>query len=242
MVLTKEQENQVRMQLEKHNRDTLETEIILDEKNNISLKLIIERGVFGSDIMSSGMHLTRFLYEHKNFFKDKNTLDMGCGPGAQGLVMAIYGAKYVDLSDISEKAVENTKKNIKKHLLENAQVYLGDLFSEISKEKKYDVIVFNHPFFSEEPEEFEGDPNQDEMLRRSMLGGTKLLQRFFREAPQYLKENGIIIMPYFQLAGPENDPKNHFKKYGLKIINEYKIDSEQGLQIGDVSIYIISRD
>jgi len=242
MVLTKEQEDQVRMQLEKHNRDTLETEIILDEKNNISLKLIIERGVFGSDIMSSGMHLAHFLYEHKDFFKEKNTLDMGCGPGTQGLVMAIYGAKSVDLSDISEKSVENTKKNIKKHLLGNAQVYLGDLFSKIPKEKKYDVIVFNHPFFSEEPEKFERDPNQDEMLRRSMLGGAELLQRFFREAPQYLRNNGIIIMPYFQLAGPENDPKNHFKKHGLKIINEYKIDSERGLQIGDVSIYIISRD
>jgi len=75
-----------------------------------------------------------------------------------------------------------------------------------------------------------------------MLGGTDLIQRFFKEVLTYLKQDGIIIMPYFHFAGTENDPVTHVEKYKLRIFQEHKIESKQGLQLGDVSIYIISRN
>jgi methylase of polypeptide subunit release factors len=242
MTFTKEQYDLVKKQLQAHQRESGIKSLVLDENTHTSLDLLIERGVFGSDIITTAVHFARFLYEHQELYSGKDVADIGCGPGTQGLVMSKYGAKSVVFVDINPKAVANTQKNIQQHKLANAEVYQSDLFSGLPQNISYDVVLFNHPFFSEEPEKFEGDPNQDEMLRRSMLGGTELLQRFFREVPQYLKQDGIIIMPYFHFAGKENDPATHVEKYKLKVSQEHKVESKQGLHLGDVSIYVLSRD
>lgn len=240
MTFTKEQKAQILLQLQSHNRDSGVRNIVLDEVTHTTLSLLIERGVFGSDFMNPAICLARFLYQHNKLYSGKDCIDIGCGPGTQGLVMLQYGAKSVVLSDFNPKAVTNTRKNIQN--CANAEVYESDLFAGLPKNRAYDVIVFNHPFFSGEAENFEGDPNQDEMLRKSMLGGTELLQRFFRAAPEYLNQDGIIIMPYFHFAGIENDPAAHVDKYKLKISQEHKFESKQGLQLGDISVYVISRD
>ena len=240
MAFTKEQYNLVKKQLQAHQRESGIRNIVLDENKHSSLDLLIEQGVFGSDIITTAIHLAKFLYKHQDLYSGKDVVDIGCGPGTQGIIMSKYGAKTIVFSDINPKAVVNTKKNIELQNLANAEVYESDLFSGFPKNRTYEVIVFNHPFFSEEPEKFEGDPNQDEMLRRSMLGGTELLQRFFREVPKYLRQDGIIIMPYFHFAGTENDPATHVEKYDLKVFQEHKIESKQGFHLGDVSIYILS--
>ena len=168
---------------------------------------------------------------------------MGCGPGTQGLLMAIHGAKKVDLSDINPKAFENTQKNIGLHQLkEKCMAYVSDLFANLPKGKKYDVIVFNHPFFPEEAENFGKDFADDKMLRKSMLGGTGLVKKFFSEAKKHMKDkNSIVVMPYFHFAGEENDPANHVERYGFYIQNDERIRSQQGLQVGDFSIYTIKQ-
>jgi len=48
-------------------------------------------------------------------------------------------------------------------------------------------------------------------------------------------------MPYFHFAGEENNPANHTEKYDLKVSQEHKVKSDQGLQKGDISIYLISK-
>lgn len=242
MALTKEQKEQVAMQLKKHNRNDVKSKIVLEPGKEF--ELIVERGVFGSDIMSSGIYLAKFLYNHKDLYSNKACLDMGCGPGIQGLIMAKYGAKQVDLSDINSKAIENTKKNIELHnLKKKANAYVSDLFAGLPKNKKYDVIVFNHPFFPEEAENFGKEVFEDATLRKSMLGGTDLVKKFFRDAKNHLKEkDSLMIMPYFHFAGKENDPANHVKDYGFYIFNEERIKSEQGLQLGDFSIYTIKAE
>ena len=86
----------------------------------------------------------------------------------------------------------------------------------------------------------ETDTNADEMLKRSMLGGTELIKRFFREVRGYVRRDGIIIMPYFHFAGPENNPETHAREYSLNV-KEHKIESIEGLQQGDFSIYVMTR-
>ncbi len=241
MTITKKQKEQVAMQLKRHNRETVKSKIDLGK--DASLELIVEHGVFGSDIMSSGIYLAKFLYHHRELYKDKICLDMGCGPGAQGLIMAIYGASQVDLSDISSRASENTRRNIELQILKKkCHAYTSDLFTELPKNKKYEVIVFNHPFFPEEAKNFGKDVFKDIMLRKSMLGGTELIKRFFNEAKAHMKgKDSIIIMPYFHFAGKENDPANHVEKYGFLIQEDKRIKSQQGLQLGDFSIYTIKK-
>jgi len=238
MVLTKEQREQVETQLGKHDRPTLKARIVIDERTGESLDLIIERGVFGSDIMSSGIYLARFLYSNRSLYSGKACLDMGCGPGTQGLIMAKYGAKEVILSDISRKAVENARLNIKLLRAKNAKVFESDLFDSIPNARKFDVIVFNHPFFPGTAGQFKGSAS-DAMLKRSMLGGTRLVKRFLKDALGHIKQDGVLIMPFFHSAGKENDPITHLDRYGLKLIRREQIVSNQGLQVGEFSIYII---
>jgi methylase of polypeptide subunit release factors len=238
MTLTHVQKEQVLLQLQRHQRKSLHADIPLSGK--ATLRLLVEKGVFGSDIMSSGIYLARFLHAHKKMFKGKVCLDMGCGPGTQGILMALYGAASVDLSDINPKAVRNTNKNIiEKELTRNCAAYVSDLFKALP-EKKYEVIVFNHPFFPEEAANFGAAVTADVQLRKSMLGGTGLLQRFLSDVKRHLHGQGIIIMPYFHFAGPQNDPQKYLKKYGLRLQSEDIISSKQGLQRGDFSIYVIT--
>ncbi|MFA5993211.1 MAG: methyltransferase [Candidatus Pacearchaeota archaeon] len=241
MELTKAQKEQVERQLRQHNRNDVKAKLTIKEGEDF--ELIIKRGVFGSDFMSSGMYLVRFLYHHQDLFSNKLCLDMGCGSGIQGLVMARYGAKHVDLADINKKAVENTKENIKLHNLQKkTKAYVSDLFTNLPKDKKYEVILFNHPFYSEEAENFGKEFFDDVILRKSMLGGTELIKRFFREVKSHLKDkNSLIIMPYFHFAGKENDPARHVKDYDLYVFNEERIKSNQGIQLGEISMYVIKQ-
>lgn len=239
MKLTQVQKEQVIQQLKKHIRPSSMRTFQLHNNRTITLK--INEGVFASDIMSSGIFLARFLDEHHEFYKTKTVLDVGCGAGIQGIVTSINGASQVSMTDINPNAITNAKENIALLGLSDVRAYLGDLFESIPAKERYDCIIFNHPFFPETAETFEDDPTNNLVLRSSMLGGTALIQRFFYEVPAHLEKNGVIIMPYFQLAGPENCPAAYTRDYGFKVMEEILFSSNEGLQIGEFSIYIISR-
>jgi len=240
-MFTSEQYDLVKKQLLAHNRDPKIRTIVLDEDNSIFLRLLIENGVFGSDIVTTATHLARFLYQHREIYLEKEVADIGCGPGTQGIVMLKYGAKSVAFSDIDPNAIANVKKNIYQQNLTNTEIYGGDLFDNFPRGQTYDLIVFNHPFFSGDSKTFVGDPTQNEMLRGGMLGGTDLLPRFLENVKTFLKPGGIIVMPYFHFAGSENNPANHVNNYGLKIFQEHKIESKEGFHQGNISIYLISK-
>lgn len=236
MSLTPEQTQQVRTQLLKHERPDGIYAIPLDAGNRDFLELHISRGVFGSDIVSSGIYMARYLHDNSSLFLGKDAHDMGCGPGSLGLLMALRGAASVDLADINPRAVSDTQSNISRLSLTNVRVFHSDLFSNVPP-RRYQVITFNHPFFPELPENF--GPEFDVDLMRSMLGGVDVLPKFFDQIPGRLTEDGILIMPYFHFAGPQNNPATLLSRTPFQIIKEEHVDSETGLQLGDFSIFEI---
>jgi predicted RNA methylase len=244
MSLTREQQEQVGLQLQRHNRDSGSRSIQLDKEGKRNLDLWISKGVFGSDLMSSGVVLTSFLDDPQNreLYADRDCLDMGCGPGTMGIIMAKNGAGSVDLLDLNGKAILDTKRNIKDHNVgDRCSALESDLFSVV-REKQYGCIVFSHPFFPEEAHNFGQEFYDDEMLRRSMLGGSgTLLRRFFSQLQEgnYLMHLGNLIMYYFHFAGIENNPTTHIRQYGLRVVRQEEIISETSLQKGDFSIYVI---
>jgi len=118
MSFTEEQKLHVLKQLHGHRRESGNKTIILDKDTSTSFELLVERGVFSSDIMSSAVYLARFLYNHQDLYFEKDVVDIGCGPGTQGIVMSKYGAKSVLFSDINPKAVDNTKKILNNKILQ----------------------------------------------------------------------------------------------------------------------------
>lgn len=164
----------------------------------------------------TALSLARLLYKNRKQYKNKVIIDMGCGTGIQGVTAALIGAKKVIFSDISPVAVRNTKANIKKFKIKSKSiVYKGDLFQKIKK--KADIIVFNHPFYTQKLSK------KRTHIAKSIMADDALIHNFFVSAKKHLKRNGLIIMPYFLSAGKKNNPAAQCVKHGYQVVVEHKV-------------------
>lgn len=74
-----------------------------------------------------------------------SVLDIGCGYGAIGIVAAAFNSKVqVYMSDVNERAVNLTKKNIELNRVFNAKVRCGYLYEPVEN-LKFDCILSNPP-------------------------------------------------------------------------------------------------
>ena len=132
-------------------------------------------------------------------FPGKDVLDMGCGTGAGGILALHRGARSVTFSDVSEKAIANTTRNLRFHELEShATVVESDLFSALSG-KKFDVITFNFPFSYTEgsPEEVTDALGAPWGVARNYLDpGYKLIDQFMEEFARYLRPGGFAQVSF----------------------------------------------
>ena len=133
--------------------------------------------------------------------------------------------------DINSVAVQNSEHNRDRLGLSNVSFHRSDVFDNVVGQ--FDVIVCNHPFF-------DSDPIEGEMITRAWFNNGEFIERFFQEAPKYLKKGGKIIMPFFPFAGNKNNPKLHAERLGYKVetINDEVIDDEN-IQKGEFIIYMI---
>lgn len=133
-------------------------------------------------------------------------LDMGCGCGIVALTNAALNKNnFVDGCDVNEKAVKNAKHNAKINRIKNVNFFVGDLFSTIPKNKKYDWIVFNPPYLpTTRDERIKGGLNAAFDGGRS---GRKILDRFLRECRKYLKKSGGIVLVSSSLNNHEKTVK-----------------------------------
>jgi len=72
---------------------------------------------------------------------NKNVLDFGCGTGILSIVASKLGSGQIISVDYDEKAVVNTRENLKKNNVTNVQVFSGSL--EDIPESRYDIILAN---------------------------------------------------------------------------------------------------
>jgi len=144
--------------------------------------------------------------------KDEVVLDMGTGCGILGIIAAEKAAKIV-MVDINPYAVRCAKENAKLNgVLEKICFVQGDLFAPIRTEEKFDSILFNAPYLPSKPSE------DKSWLGRAWAGGAggrQVIDRFICEAPEYLKENGCILLMQSTLSNV-NETLRRFEKNGLK--------------------------
>ena len=128
--------------------------------------------------------------------KINTALDLCTGSGCIGLSIAHYYKHVsVDLSDLSHKALSLANEN--RELLElynSVQIIQSDLFLKINK--KYDLIVTNPPYVSDEeykelPEEYKKEPKLG--LVTSQMG-LSIPVKILLEAPDYLNGNGMLFL------------------------------------------------
>lgn len=123
-------------------------------------------------------------------------MDLCTGSGCIGIACAhMFPEAEVDIVDISIDALAVAEQNITDHGLEQQVIPLrSDLLRDIPKDK-YDLIVTNPPYVDQEdmdslPEEFRHEP---ELGLAAGSDGLKLVRRILANAPDYLKDDGILI-------------------------------------------------
>jgi len=130
----------------------------------------------------------------------------------------------VDFADISKKAIEQIKENLKQNKIKKSRykIYHSNLFSKI-KNQKYDFIFANPPYVAKE-RLFEVQESVKKLEPKiSWYGGKKgleIIKRFLKKAKNYLKEKGVIFMEIDPFQ--KEDLIKILKKEGYKKFKFYK--------------------
>lgn len=138
-------------------------------------------------------------------------LDMCTGSGVIALAVAnATSIQSVDMADISSKAIKVASKNIE--LLEKkdkCKAFVSDIFQKIDLNKKYDIIVSNPPYVTEEE---------------------------YAHLSQYVKEEPYIALVakddglyYYKKIAKE--AKEHLRPGGALV---FEIGSTQGVAVSDI--------
>ncbi|MBK1706903.1 MAG: 50S ribosomal protein L3 N(5)-glutamine methyltransferase [Gammaproteobacteria bacterium] len=124
-------------------------------------------------------------------------LDLCTGSGCIGIAAAIHLPDAdVDLADISPAALRVAMRNRSLHGLEDrVRVIESDLFAAID-EDPYDVIVSNPPYVAAAeleslPAEYRHEPT---LAFAAGESGLDLVLRILRDAPDFLADDGLLIV------------------------------------------------
>ena len=114
---------------------------------------------------------------------EDRVLDLGCGSGVNTVFVAPHVREVVAV-DISAAAVGNTEENCRRHGLTNVTTRRSDMFSGV--DGKFDLILANPPYISEEFEEEEAQ----------FATSTRFVPTLFREAPERLAPGGRLLVQF----------------------------------------------
>jgi len=126
-----------------------------------------------------------------------NILDLCTGSGCIAIACGYaFPDAAVDAVDLSVDALEVAQINVAKHrLADQVALYQSDLFNDLPS-KPYDIIVSNPPYVSLAewealPPEFHAEPA---MGFKAGESGLDLVIRILAEAPNYLSDQGILVV------------------------------------------------
>lgn len=211
------------------------TQLIKKREEKIPIAYLISKGDFmGIDlVVESGVLIprgeTEILVEVAlEFLKDKSdikVLDMCAGSGCVGIAIAMNNLKTqiieTDISNVSKKIVNI---NVDKYdLKDRVQFVSSDLFENIDKKSKFDIIVSNPPYIETEEINNLMEDVKNYEPHIALDGGNDGLQfyrKITKEAGYFLKENGMLAFETGYKQGKEVE--SLLKKNGYKNIKILK--------------------
>ncbi|ESZ10628.1 MULTISPECIES: methyltransferase [unclassified Mesorhizobium] len=152
------------------------------------LDLIVLEGVFPPESFEGW----RWISENFPPFAGKTILEIGCGFGLPGLLLAKSGARSLVACDINQRAVANTLENAKRNGIKNVEAIESDLFTNIPRRRRFDIVFWNYPSnFAAEDYMY-----VDDIERGAIDPGYNLLKRFLSEGPKFLTKTGRIVLGF----------------------------------------------
>jgi ribosomal protein L3 glutamine methyltransferase len=127
----------------------------------------------------------------------RRILDIGTGSGCIAIACAVaFPDARVDAVDVSPHALEVARRNVARHGVgERLQLFLGDVYEPVG-EARYDLIVANPPYVSEEemqslPPEYLHEPD---VALRAGADGLAVVRRILAGADRHLEPGGALFV------------------------------------------------
>lgn len=179
------------------NSDNLKSEIkeFKVKVQDIEFKFKTDNGVFSKGELDYGTWLlitTILKLDIKGY-----GLDMGCGYGAIGIILAKLKEIKMDMIDVNKRALHLTELNAKENgVLVNP--YLSDGMSNVKD--IYDFIVSNPP----------------------IRVGKEKLYSLFKDSKNHLKKGGVIYMVIRKEQGAKSFIKDFQNIYQIEVLEKSK--------------------
>jgi len=175
--------------------------LISDFIRGVTVEFEVAPGVFSCDEVDKG---TKILLEHAIVPESGRVLDVGCGYGVIGIVLAKLNPKLrVFMVDINREAVKLARRNIRRNRVEDrVTVLLGDLYEPV-KGMKFRAIYSNPP----------------------LAAGMDVVKRIVYEAPKHLEPGGTLQIVVRK--GAEAVKKAMYEAFG----NVEKLVSKEGYKV-----------
>ena len=129
--------------------------------------------------------------------KSKRILDICTGSGAIAIVLKkLGGFERVDALDISDKALEVARRNANE-LDSDINFLKSDMFSSLTCENKYDIIVSNPPYIQSDVVDTLESEVKDFEPRLALDGdvdGMKFYKIIAENYENYLADNGVLAL------------------------------------------------
>lgn len=162
---------------------------------------------------------------------NKIILEMGAGSGVISIDLS-YIVKKVYAVDLDKDSMTYIKKEIKKinsnktKSIKNIQLINSDLFSNVNKELRFDMIVFNPPYL----------PNEKKIKNDIALNGgsegNEIIIKFLEQAKDYLNVNGEIILLFSSFS-----KRNKILKTAESLNYSYKLLSKKIIFFEKLYVY-----
>lgn len=148
---------------------------------------LVNPNVFSPILTASTTIMMRSMIKRKNFFKNKTTLDMGCGCGVLAINALKIGSQKILAVDISSPAIENTTENIKR--IEggnNIETIESDLFTKIPSNRTFDIVLANLPLVDRE--------STSDLEKAFFDEGYRTIKKFLCHVSERLTLNGKVFL------------------------------------------------
>jgi release factor glutamine methyltransferase len=151
----------------------------------------------------------------------ERVLDVGTGSGILA-VLAAKKAEFVVALDVNPFAVSCAQKNAQlNHVQKKIQFLQSDLFSALSPNSVFDLILFNAPYLPSEPRE------EASWIGRSWAGGANgrvVVDKFIAQAPSYLASSGRVLLMQSTLTGVEETVRKfQMQNLAAKVVAEQRL-------------------
>ena len=164
---------------------------------NQHFKFLTDNGVFSKDGLDFGSRLLLEVIPREEV--GGKILDMGCGYGVFGIVLARVTSHRVDMVDVNHRALHLSKRNAKLNGVSDlVSIFESNCYSNISE--KYSTIITNPP----------------------IRAGKKIVYDIVMNARNYLEDGGNLYLVIRKEQGAKSLIVDLEKVYTVKVLEKKK--------------------